>query len=413
MIVENRIISFWLALGAFLVAYLGFEIRDYFSPLFLYLLSIFILYPIRKNLFANRLIILASTIFALWFFRTLSGIIFPFIIGLVAAFLLEPLTHFLTSKPILGKTLSRSSAALLITLTIVTSIVGLISFATPRLYEQIQSLAETLKFLPEQVQSVFNDHQTVEFFSKYGINVQTLQSLFFEKIHTQLFDFSKLGTELAVELAGNVPKAFSIILNLILIPFLSYYFIADFPIVEETFKEMISPKYSEKVNEYLRLAGTIFRQYLQGQFIIVLILSVLYSTAFWLIDLKYSLLIGVLFGVLSFIPYIGGIISVALALIAALFGENIFQTIGLIVVIYAVIHLFENFYLVPKIIGSKVHLNPLVLLFSVFIFGFFFNFIGVLLAVPLSAFLVAVYRKEFLDKKKPLPENESQKGSSN
>jgi predicted PurR-regulated permease PerM len=96
---------------------------------------------------------------------------------------------------------------------------------------------------------------------------------------------------------------------------------------------------------------------------------------------------------MSFVPYIGGIIAFLVSVLVAVFGENVVQTIALIGVIYAAGHALENFVLAPKIVGDRVKLNPIVLFLAIFLFGYFFGFFGVLLAVPLSAFLVEVLRR--------------------
>jgi predicted PurR-regulated permease PerM len=126
---------------------------------------------------------------------------------------------------------------------------------------------------------------------------------------------------------------------------------------------------------------------------VVFILIVFYSLAFSLIKLRYPFLVGIVYGVMSFVPYIGGIIAFLVSVLVAVFGENVVQTIALIGVIYAAGHALENFVLAPKIVGDRVKLNPIVLFLAIFLFGYFFGFFGVLLAVPLSAFLVEVLRR--------------------
>ncbi len=383
---------FLLALSSLAVLYFAVEVRIVLSPLLMLIVVVFLLYPIRDNFYANRLLWITAVLFVVWFAKVLSGLLAPFIIGFVLAYLFEPLVERLVKWR-----LSRSTAALLITLFGVGGLILAVVFITPLISDQISALTRALAMLPAQTETLFNDIMTSPLAQQLGLDLRAAEQSLLEWLRSRTTDIGSITAEALGAVAGSIPQLLSALIDIILVPFLSYYFLTDFPIIQSTVQDLVPRTYRDTFREYAILGSDIVRQYLRGQLIVMLILIALYSISFSFIGLRYSLLVGIVYGVMSFIPYIGGIVAFAVSAIVALFGENVPTTLFLIALIYAAGHLVENFILVPKIIGEKVKLNPIVLFLAIFLFGYFFGFLGVLLAVPLSAFLIAAFRKRFLE----------------
>jgi predicted PurR-regulated permease PerM len=264
----------------------------------------------------------------------------------------------------------------------------------PLITAQSQALADALADFPEQFNSIFDSLEQLPLVKQYDIDVSALRKSIVSFFQVKGNGLGNLLTDILSKAAQSVPTLISTLVNIILIPVLVFYFLSDFPTIKQTLVNLIPREYFPTASEYFGLAGAILRQYLRGQVIIMFILIAIYSSLFFLIGLSYSLLLGIVYGVMAFVPYIGGIIALTLSVIVALFGEAVGRTIILILIIYAVVHAVENFFLVPKIIGERVKLNPIVLFLAIFLFGYFFGFFGVLSAVPLSAFLVEILNKQ-------------------
>jgi predicted PurR-regulated permease PerM len=131
------------------------------------------------------------------------------------------------------------------------------------------------------------------------------------------------------------------------------------------------------------------RAFVVGNFLLGMLLAVLSSLAFWMMRLPYPLLVGPLSGLMSLIPYIGMPLAMIPPLFAAL-QVNTFSTYVFVVLIVSMLHLIALNLLYPKIVGSRVHLNPLVVTFSLMLWGFLWDAAGLLLAIPLTAGLKAV-----------------------
>ncbi|MDW8464879.1 MAG: AI-2E family transporter [Chloroherpetonaceae bacterium] len=381
---------FLLTLASLLVIFFAYEVREVLSPLLIFILAVFLLYPISDNFYANRLVWICVILFIAWFAKTLSGLLAPFIIGFVLAYLFEPLIGLFMR---LHRRITRSIAALIITLFGVGSVILAVVFITPLITAQLALLSNTLSDLPAQAEALIQDLMQHPLATQIGLNSKDLQDAVVEWLRHRSDDIGSFSANAVSAIASSFPQLLSAIIDIVLIPFLAYYFLSDLPAIKSTIQQLVPPQYRQSAQEYALLGGEIVRQYLRGQLIVVFILIAFYSVAFALIKLRYSFLIGIIYGVMSFVPYIGGIIAFLSSVLVAVFGENVAQTILLIAIIYAAGHALENFVLAPKIIGERVKLNPIVLFLAIFLFGYFFGFFGVLLAVPLSAFLVEVLRR--------------------
>lgn len=381
---------FLLSLASLLVIFFAYEVREVLSPLLIFILAVFLLYPISDNFYANRLVWICVILFTAWFAKTLSGLLAPFIIGFVLAYLFEPLIGLLMR---IHHRITRSLAALIITLFGVGSVILTVIFITPLITAQLSSLSNTLADLPAQAEALIQELMEHPIATQIGLNSKEVQEAVAEWLRNRSDDIGSFSANAVSAIASSFPQLLSAMIDIVLIPFLAYYFLSDLPEIKNTIRQLVPLQYRQAAQEYATLGSEIVRQYLRGQLIVVFILIAFYSVAFSLIKLRYSFLIGIIYGVMAFVPYIGGIIAFLSSVLVAVFGENIAQTILLIAVIYAAGHALENFVLAPKIIGERVKLNPIVLFLAIFLFGYFFGFFGVLLAVPLSAFLVEVLRR--------------------
>ncbi|PIO48444.1 MAG: hypothetical protein CMR00_04825 [[Chlorobium] sp. 445] len=363
---------FLLALASLLVIFFAYEVREVLSPLLIFILAVFMLYPISENFYANRLIWICVILFVAWFAKTLSGLLAPFIIGFVLAYLFEPLIGLLMR---LHARITRSMAALIITLFGVGSVILAVIFITPLITAQLSALASSLSTLPEQAEALVQEILSHPLAVQLGLNSQDIQESVVEWLRTRSDDIGSISANAISAIASSFPQLLSAIIDIVLIPFLAYYFLSDLPGIKETIRQLVPPQYRNMAQDYATLGGDIVRQYLRGQLIVVFILIMFYSVAFSLIKLRYSFLVGIIYGIMSFVPYIGGIIAFLSSVLVAVFGENVARTILLIAIIYAAGHALENFVLAPKIIGDRVKLNPIVLFLAIFLFGYFFGFL--------------------------------------
>lgn len=383
---------FILTLSTIAVLFFAYSVHDILSPLLTFLLIIFLVYPFRENQYANRLLWITSILFGVWFVSTLSGLLAPFIIGFILAYLFEPLMTRLCKWK-----MPRSVAALLITLFGVGGLVLTIILIAPEVSNQIVALFSVAETLPVKVQEFNKQLPQLKVLTWLQIDLVQIQKELALLITKRIGDIGTITANIVTTIAESIPRLISLLTSIILIPFLSYYFLNDFEVIEKNFKRMLPANYAVAVDRHLKLASGIFRQYLRGYLIIMLIDIVLYTLIFSIIGIKYSLVLGIISGLMIFIPYIGIIIAVSMASLITILGDNAGQNLLWVGITYAGIHSLENFVMIPKIVGSKVKLNPILVFLSIFLFGYFFGLIGILFSIPVSAYLVAVLTEKFLN----------------
>jgi predicted PurR-regulated permease PerM len=188
---------------------------------------------------------------------------------------------------------------------------------------------------------------------------------------------------------GHLSSFYQILLMASFIPFLVYFMLSWRDHINRSFLQLFHGEDRLIAARSMQGIAVMVRAFVVGNFLLGLLLASLSSIVFWAMRLPYPLLVGPLSGFMSLIPYVGLPLAVIPPLFAAL-GINTVPVYAGVVVAVAMLHLTALNLLYPKIVGSRVHLNPLVVTFSLMIFGFLWDAPGLLLAIPLTAALKAV-----------------------
>jgi predicted PurR-regulated permease PerM len=188
---------------------------------------------------------------------------------------------------------------------------------------------------------------------------------------------------------SRLSSFYQILLMLSFIPFLVYFMLSWRDHIHRSFLQFFHGEDRLVAARSLQGIAEMVRAFVVGNFLLGLLLAILSSTVFWAMRLPYPMLVGPLSGFMSLIPYVGLPLAMVPPLFAAL-AVNTFSTYILVAVVVSLLHLLALNLLYPKIVGSRVHLNPLVVTFSLMLWGFLWDAPGLLLAIPLTAGLKAV-----------------------
>jgi predicted PurR-regulated permease PerM len=197
------------------------------------------------------------------------------------------------------------------------------------------------------------------------------------------------STPIGDYISARLSSLYQMFLMVSFIPFLVYFMLSWRDHINRSFLQFFHGEDRLVAARSLQGIADMVRAFVVGNFLLGLLLALLSSIVFWIIRLPYPLLVGPLSGFMSLVPYIG----LPLALLAPLFAAlsvNTFSTYIAVVSLVAMLHLVALNLLYPKIVGSRVHLNPLVVTFSLMLWGFLWDAPGLLLAIPLTAGLKAV-----------------------
>ena len=334
---------------------------------------------------------LLALILVLWL---LSNILLPFIAGLALAYFLDPVADRLER---LG--LPRLAATLVILLFSLLVLVVVLILIVPILGDQIGKFASELPGLLQALVARFNElapQWLKDMLAKSGTDIQGSV------------------TELAGRAAGWIVTLLSSVLSggmalinlvslLVVTPIVAFYLLEDWDVMVAKVDSWLPRDHARTVRSLAQDINEALAGFIRGQGTVCLLLGSFYAVGLSLAGLKFGLAIGILAGFLTFIPYAGAIIGGVLAIGVGLvqFWPDV-TSILLIVGIFAAGQFIEGNILSPKLVGHRVGLHPVWLMFALFAFGYLFGFVGLLLAVPMAAaagVLVRFALKQYLRSK--------------
>ena len=173
--------------------------------------------------------------------------------------------------------------------------------------------------------------------------------------------------------------------NVVLLPVLTFFFLRDWDLFVERIAALVPRDHSVVVSRLARESGEVLGGFLRGQLLVMLALGVLYAIGLLAVGLDLGILVGVLAGLLTFVPYLGPTTVVVLGGVAALAQFGDWQHLLGVGVVFAVGQVVESYWLTPKLVGDRIGLHPVAVIFSVLAGGTLFGFLGMLLALPVAA----------------------------
>lgn len=314
----------------------------------------------------------------------LGPVLTPFAVAALLAYLGDPLVDGLQAR---GYT--RSTAVLLV-FTLMTLLLLLAPLILiPVLESQIATLIDKLPvyigWLRERVMPFLVERLGVD-----PAMFSTDQIVEMLKAH-----WKQAGGVAATVIAQLSSSGMAIIgwfMNLLLIPVVAFYFLRDWDTMIERVRELLPRHIEPRVVELARQSDEVLSAFLRGQLAVMLALGCVYSIGLWLAGLKLAFLIGMGAGLLSFVPYLGGILGVGGAVIAALVEHRDLIHVAYVLAVFGVGQTLEGFVLTPWLVGDRIGLHPVAVIFAILAGGQLFGFIGVLLALPVAAVLMVVLR---------------------
>ena len=173
--------------------------------------------------------------------------------------------------------------------------------------------------------------------------------------------------------------------NIVLLPVLTFFFLRDWDVFVERIAALVPRDHAPTVSRLARESSDVLGGFLRGQLLVMLILGVLYAIGLLAVGLDLGILIGVLAGLLTFVPYLGPATLAVLGGIAAVVQFGDWQHLAGVAVVFAIGQVIESYWLTPKLVGDRIGLHPVAVIFAVLAGGTLFGFLGMLLALPIAA----------------------------
>jgi predicted PurR-regulated permease PerM len=342
--------------------------------------------------------VVAAVVFGLIYL--LAPILTPFLFGAFLAYLADPLVVKLTERG-----LKRTLSATIVFLSLLIVLIAIILLLIPLIQNQTADLPNVIPNTLTWVQSTVLPWLKEHFGLDEGtLNTDTLKSM----LSDNFSQASGAANSLLKTVLHSGVKLAEWAINLILIPVVMFYLLVDWNQVINGIHNLIPRKYEPRVVKLVKESDEVLSAFFRGQLIVILVLSILYSVGLSLLGLQIGILIGVTAGLMSIVPYLGFIVGVTIASIAASVQFGTFASVLCVWLIFGAIHLFENMFLTPKLVGDRIGLHPVAVIFAILAGGTLFGFVGVLLALPVASvimvwarYLHQRYRRSNLYQTKP------------
>jgi len=317
----------------------------------------------------------------------LGNVLLPFVLGGAIAYFIDPVADRLERMG-----LSRAVATALITVASIIIFIIMALAVIPALVSQMIDLIEITPQVFRDLQAFLNER--FPSLQEEGSNTRMMLSTLGETIRNK-------GGAVLGGVVGSALSLFNIVILLVIVPVVSVYLLLDWDRMIARIDELLPREHLPVIRRLASEIDETLSAFIRGMGTVCLILGTFYAVALMAVGLQFGLVVGVIAGLVTFIPYLGALIGGTLAIGLALFqfwGE--WGSIGLVALVFVAGQVIEGNFLTPKLVGSSVGLHPVWLLLALSVFGSMFGFVGMLVAVPVAASLGVLARfatEQYLD----------------
>ncbi len=331
----------------------------------------------------------AAVLLALLYF--LSPILAPFLFAAILAYISNPAVNWLARHRV-----PRTLGAILMLLALVGLLLLLLLILLPLFIKELRLLWERLPGALAQI----NQQLLPWINAKLGIELQFDAAAFKSLVSDSLQGADGLGMKLLASLRIGGLALLGFAVNLLLVPVVLFYLLRDWNVLLARVEGLLPRRWHPQLTGIAKEIDAVLAEFLRGQIAVMLLMSLFYVLGLWLAGLQFALPIGIITGMLVFVPYVGALTGLTLATLAALMQ---FGSIGGIIPVWIAItvgHVLESMLVTPLLVGKRIGLHPVAVIFALLAFGQIFGFFGVLLALPASAALLVGMRhlgRQYLD----------------
>ncbi|WP_372737443.1 AI-2E family transporter [Neptunomonas sp.] len=314
----------------------------------------------------------------------LGPILSPFLVGALLAYLTDPLADRLEVAGV-----SRTSAVVIVFVILTTIVTLLVLLFIPKLSHQIQVM---IKQVPAVI-ALFEEKAVpaIQAYLGDGVSFGDLQS--FKNLIASHWE--KTGDIMAQVASGLTRSGLAVvgwIANLLLIPVVTFYLLRDWDVMMEKIAHLLPRNVEPIVSRWAKESDEVLGAFIKGQLLVMLALGCVYAVGLWLVGLDLALLIGMLAGLASIVPYMGFIVGIFAAGVAAYLQFHDPIILMWVAAVFGAGQALEGMVLTPLMVGDKIGLHPVAVIFAIMAGGQLFGFVGVLIALPVAAVIMVFLR---------------------
>ena len=327
---------------------------------------------------------LAGIVISGWLIYLLAPVLTPFMISALLAYMGDPLVDRLEARK-----LSRTLSVVIVFTVLFAAGITLLLILVPILEKQTVAMFNRLPAYVDWFQLTAIPY----IFGLLGIEHISVDM---SSLKTAIAQYWQQAGGLATTMLSSVSRSGFLILgwvaNLVLVPVVTFYLLRDWDRMVASVRDMLPRRHEARITALVRESDDVLGAFFKGQLLVMLALGTVYSVGLSIVGLEMALLIGMMAGLVSFVPYLGFIVGIVVAGIVTLVQYQELMPLVYVVAVFGIGQLLEGMLLTPWLVGDRIGLHPVAVIFAVLAGGQLFGFVGVLLALPVAAVVMVVLR---------------------
>ena len=328
--------------------------------------------------------VLALVVAGGWLLYLLAPVLTPFLMSALLAYLGDPLVDRLERMG-MSRTLGVLTVFGIMFVTGILALVVLLPMLSHQAVAFLNNIPEALDWLQKQV--------APRIAALVGSDVVSID---IEGLRTAIVDHWRQVGSVAGQVMSSLGRSGQVVLGwltyLLLIPVVTFYLLRDWDHLVVAVRDLLPQRAAPTISKLAKEIDAVLAEFLRGQLTVMLALAAIYISGLWIVGLDLAFVIGIGAGLLSFVPYLGVIVGVAAAVVAAFLQfHDLAHLIG-VVAVFTFGQVLEGMVLSPMLVGDRIGLHPVAVIFAVMAGGQLFGFFGVLVALPVAAVVVVLLR---------------------
>jgi predicted PurR-regulated permease PerM len=372
-----------------------FSVLPVLSPLFVYVLLLLMLAPYRGTDRHTTIVIAATLALMIWLLKALGGMLAPFILAFVLAYILDPAVDALQRR-------TRMKRGLAVACVVGPALIVLalaLAFGIPALIQQIENLVQGIPAAAQRASTWLEEVRAgqsrfrIPFVSNEVLQRWLDPERITQMIQAQQSAIAARAWDVALGVRHGVGILLTILSYLVLVPVLVIYLLRDFDRITERTAALVPQQRRESWITFMKEYDALLSRFLRGQVVAAMIVGILTWLGLWILGVPYAGLVGATAGVFNLVPYLGLVVSIIPVFIIALLSGDFLSVIVRAAIVFGVVQLIDGTITGPRIVGSSVGLHPVWVILALAVGGAFFGFVGLLIAMPAAVLIKLLLRE--------------------
>lgn len=338
---------------------------------------------------AQKWLVLVGVVLTGWLLYLLAPVLTPFLIAGLLAYLGDPVVDRLEKLRLKKYSPSRTFAVIIVFVIMLVLGLVLLLILIPLIENQLAAFVRVFPEFITWLQETLLPRLAETFdFDPAIINLEFIR----QTVMGNWQDIGSVAGKIFMKITQSGQAIFLWLAWLLLIPVVTFYLLRDWDHLLKASQALLPRKHAPLIKKLATECDDVLSEFLRGQLLVMLSLGIIYTIGLWIAGLEFALLIGMLAGIVSFVPYLGFVVGIVVAGIAALVQFNDVIHIIYVLIVFGIGQAIESMVLSPWLVGDRIGLHPVAVIFAVMAGGQLFGFFGVLLALPVAAVIVVLLR---------------------